>query len=48
MPELRREQALALACGFNFRVGVRSAAHKDALEREAPDLEGSIVVMDWC
>ena len=46
--ELRRERALALACGFDFRVGVRSAAHKDALEREAPELEGIIVVMDWC
>ncbi|MCY1033431.1 DUF6310 domain-containing protein [Corallococcus sp. BB11-1] len=44
--ELRRERDLALACGFEFRVGVRSAAHKVALD----DLDGSleIVVMDWC
>ncbi|WP_338041910.1 MULTISPECIES: DUF6310 domain-containing protein [Myxococcus] len=46
--ELRRERALALACGFDFRVGVRSAEHKDALEVEAPELEGIIVIMEWC
>jgi hypothetical protein len=46
--ELRRERDLARACGFDFRVGVRSAAHKAELERVAPDLEGIIVVMDWC
>jgi hypothetical protein len=48
MAKLRLERDLARACGFDFRVGVRSAAHKVALEREAPDLEGLIVVMDWC
>jgi hypothetical protein len=46
--EMRSERTLALACGLDFRVGVRSATHKAALERAAPDLEGIIVVMDWC
>jgi len=46
--EMRSERALALACGFDFRVGVRSAAHQEALENAAPDLLGLIVVMDWC
>jgi hypothetical protein len=46
--ELQRERELARACGFDFRVGVRSAAHKAALERADPELEGIIVVMDWC
>jgi hypothetical protein len=46
--ELLRERELARACGFDFRVGVRSAAHKAALEREEPQLEGLIVVMGWC
>ena len=44
--ELRRERALAMACGFDFWVGVRSEAHRAALR----DLDGNlnIVVMDWC
>ncbi|QRK13242.1 tannase/feruloyl esterase family alpha/beta hydrolase [Archangium violaceum] len=42
VPKLRHERALALACGFDFRVGVRSEAHKEALEDEAPDLQGHI------
>ncbi|HYO59382.1 DUF6310 domain-containing protein, partial [Archangium sp.] len=46
--KLRHERALALACGFDFRVGVRSPAHKAALERAAPELDGIIVVMEWC
>ena len=46
--KLRHERALALACGFDFRVGVRSPAHKAALERAAPELDGVIVVMEWC
>jgi hypothetical protein len=37
-----------MACGFDLRVGVRSEAHKEALEEEAPDLIDFIVVMDWC
>jgi hypothetical protein len=48
VPKLRHERALALACGFDFHVGVRSEVHKEALEEEAPDLIGLIVVMDWC
>jgi len=46
--ELRRERDLARACGFEFRIGVRSAAHKEALERAAQDLKSLIVIMDWC
>ncbi|REG37924.1 hypothetical protein ATI61_101914 [Archangium gephyra] len=46
--KLRHERALALACGFDFRIGVRSPAHKEALEFAARDLNGLIVVMDWC
>ncbi|WP_224360536.1 DUF6310 domain-containing protein [Hyalangium versicolor] len=48
VPELRRERGLAGACGFDFRVGVRRAAHKAALERAEPEFEGLIVVMGWC
>ncbi|TQF10177.1 hypothetical protein FJV41_40790 [Myxococcus llanfairpwllgwyngyllgogerychwyrndrobwllllantysiliogogogochensis] len=46
--EMRLERGLALACRFDFRVGVRSEAHQEALEEAAPDLKGFIVVMDWC
>ncbi|MCY1074961.1 DUF6310 domain-containing protein [Archangium lansingense] len=42
------ERELARACGFDFRVGVRSAKHKKALEYADSRLEGLIVVMDWC
>ncbi|HZI08197.1 MAG TPA: DUF6310 domain-containing protein [Archangium sp.] len=42
------ERELARACGFDFRVGVRSATHKKALEYAEPTLEDLIVVMDWC
>ncbi|MFE8601774.1 DUF6310 domain-containing protein [Archangium violaceum] len=31
LPEIQREKRLAEACGYNFVVGVRSAAHKTAL-----------------
>lgn len=34
------------ACGYDFYVGVRSAAHRAALLNEEPDL--NIVIMDWC
>jgi len=44
--ELLRERDLARACGFDFRVGVRSAAHRAALLQEESTLE--IVVMEWC
>ncbi|MFE8602543.1 DUF6310 domain-containing protein [Archangium violaceum] len=46
LPKLQYERALALACGFDFKVGVRSAAHKAALEFADETLE--IVVMNWC
>jgi hypothetical protein len=46
--ELLRERDLARACGFDFRIGVRSAQHKAALIAEKPELEELIVVMDWC
>jgi hypothetical protein len=48
VPKLLIERDLARACGFDFRVGVRSAAHKAALESVEPELEGLIVIMDWC
>ncbi|MCY1078818.1 DUF6310 domain-containing protein [Archangium lansingense] len=48
VPELLHERVLALACGFDFKVGVRSAAHKAALEFAEPRLTGIIVVMNWC
>jgi hypothetical protein len=46
LPKLQYERALALACGFDFKVGVRSAAHKDALLDRDDTLD--IVVMEWC
>ncbi|WP_071897619.1 DUF6310 domain-containing protein [Cystobacter ferrugineus] len=46
LPKLQHERALALACGFDFKVGVRSAAHKAALL--AQDITLDIVVMNWC
>jgi hypothetical protein len=48
VPELLRERDVARACGFDFRIGVRSALHKKALDQEAPDLKKLIIVMDWC
>src|SRR3954470_4840003 len=48
VPELERELRLARACGFAFRIGVRSAAHKAALESAERELRGLIVIMDWC
>jgi hypothetical protein len=45
-PEIRREKMLAEECGYEFAVGVRSQAHKDALLEIDPDL--TVVVMDWC
>jgi hypothetical protein len=46
LPEIQREKRLAEACGYNFVVGVKSAAHKAALEKLDKTL--TIVVMDWC
>ncbi len=48
VPKLLVERDLARACGFDFRVGVRSETHKAELEAAAPELKGIIVVMDWC
>lgn len=44
--EMQREKRLAEACGYNFAVGVRSAAQKSILEELDPNL--NIVIMDWC
>jgi hypothetical protein len=46
--KMRIERDLARACGFDFRIGVSSEAHKEALGAQAPDLSDLIVVMDWC
>nr|APZ78685.1 uncharacterized protein [Cystobacterineae bacterium] len=46
LPEIRREAKLAAQCGYNFVVGVKSAAHKAALEKLDKTL--TIVVMNWC
>jgi hypothetical protein len=44
--ELQRERELARACGFDFRVGVRSAAHRAALLDS--DITLNVMLMDWC
>jgi hypothetical protein len=44
--EAKRERALADACGYDFIIGVRSAAHKQLLESK--DFSLKIIVMDWC
>ncbi|WPB74972.1 DUF6310 domain-containing protein [Archangium violaceum] len=46
LPEIQREKRIAEACGYIFVVGVKSAAHKIALE--ALDKTLNVVVMDWC
>jgi len=46
LPELKRERALAAACGYDFVIGVLSRAHKQALFRADPTLK--VVIMDWC
>jgi len=46
LPGLKRERALAEACGYEFVVGVRSLAHKQALLRADRSLK--VVLMDWC
>jgi hypothetical protein len=46
LPEIQREKRLAEACGYDFVVGVRSKAHKIALERADNTLK--VVLMDWC
>ncbi|MBE4748924.1 hypothetical protein G4177_12205 [Corallococcus sp. ZKHCc1 1396] len=44
--ELRRERELAKDCGYDFVVGVRSAAHRTALLAQINNL--NIIIMDWC
>jgi hypothetical protein len=39
VPELLREFSIARACGFDFVVGVSSAAHQTALRREMPNIK---------
>ncbi|WP_255415218.1 DUF6310 domain-containing protein [Vitiosangium sp. GDMCC 1.1324] len=46
LPEIKREKRIAEACGYNFVVGVKSTAHKVALE--SLDRNLNIVIMDWC
>ena len=46
LPGLQHERAVAQSCGFDFKVGVRSAAHRDALLDLDRSLE--VIVMDWC
>jgi len=37
--QMREERNIALSCGYSFVVGVSTEAHKEALERAAPELE---------
>ena len=46
LPELQREDRLAKQCGYDFIVGVKSAAHKAVLFKLDRTLK--VVVMDWC
>jgi hypothetical protein len=46
LPEMQREKRLAEECGYNFVVGVKSAAHKAVLESLDDTL--TVVIMDWC
>jgi hypothetical protein len=45
LKQLRKERDIALACGYDFIVGVSTQAHKDALLREAPFLN---IVVTGC
>lgn len=36
--ELQEARAIAVACGYDFVVGVSSAAHREALLRQEPTL----------
>ncbi len=44
-PELLRERDIARACGYDFVVGVSSAAHRVALEAQVADLK---IVVTGC
>ncbi|MBZ4370215.1 DUF6310 domain-containing protein [Corallococcus sp. AS-1-6] len=43
--KMREERNIALSCGYRFVVGVSTEAHKEALEREAPEME---IVVTGC
>ncbi|MFB1481671.1 DUF6310 domain-containing protein [Corallococcus sp. RDP092CA] len=43
--KLREERNIALSCGYRFVVGVSTEAHREALEREMPELE---IVVTGC
>jgi hypothetical protein len=43
--EMREERAIAVACGYDFVVGVSSAAHKEALLRQDGTLK---IVVTGC
>ncbi len=46
LPDIKREKELAEACGYDFVIGVRSLAHKQALLRADSSLK--VVLMNWC
>jgi hypothetical protein len=46
LTEIQREKKLAEACGYNFAVGVKSAAHQAILESLDDTL--TVVLMNWC
>ncbi|WP_233262301.1 DUF6310 domain-containing protein [Vitiosangium sp. GDMCC 1.1324] len=46
LPEIQREKRLAEECGYNFVIGVKSAAHKAVLESLDDTL--TVVIMNWC
>ncbi|MGE6759048.1 DUF6310 domain-containing protein [Corallococcus interemptor] len=46
IPKMQGERELARACGFDFKIAVRSAAHKAALLKRDSTLR--VVVMNWC
>jgi hypothetical protein len=43
--KMREERNIALSCGYGFVVGVSTEAHKEALERAAPELD---IVVTGC
>ncbi|ATB51208.1 DUF6310 domain-containing protein [Corallococcus macrosporus] len=45
LKQVRKEHAIAVACGYDFVIGVSTQAHKDALLREAPFLN---IVVTGC
>lgn len=45
--KLAADAAIARACGYGYTLGVRSAAHRDALLRASGNAL-NVVVMEWC